>query len=181
MTFKCSKCGRQFTRKGNLKRHMHNIHPSDSDSEEQEYSSQEGSENASESTENDSEEESGEEQMSDDDYWRQIIQEAGENFEFEHPENLLQEPYLSQIVDEIRQVVDRKLQFAEHMLHHDKIYARIKRAKKKYKDESDDEDDSDKMAWSDKRFLIKRMLANNLDVLREEEENSDDEDETSDN
>lgn len=118
--------------------------------------------------EDESEEEISDEEDGDTDYWREIIATACQGIEFEDPEDLLREPQLSHAVDAIRQLVENRLAFAAHIEYDNEVYERIKAEMDRL--DGLNEDDAQEAAWHNKRFLIKRVLAENLDVLKEEDE-----------
>ena len=157
-----------FSRKANLLRHMTSIHKTHYDNKEDENMDDEinYSENSSEE---EISSESSDGDSSDDDeeetYWREIVDEAADNLEFDNAEELLNEPLLSAMVDEMRQVVEKKLEFADHMKNENEIYARILLAKKRYKDETDEI--AAQTAWNDKRFVLKKVITENMDIFEE--------------
>ena len=135
----------------------------------------ESTEEDSNDSQSDTDSESSEDESEDNEYWRAIIKEAAENVEYSEPEHLLDEPHLSSLVDEMRKVVEGRIQFAEHMKKENEVYGRIMRAKKRYKDESDDI--AAQTSWNDKRYVLKELIAENLDVLSLDDEMDNDSDE----
>ena len=102
-------------------RHVSTVHKSRIEDADKDYGTEEESSNV-ESTEEDSNDsqsdtdsEISEDESEDNEYWRAIIKEAAENVEYSEPEHLLDEPHLSSLVDEMRKVVEGRIQFAEHM------------------------------------------------------------------
>ena len=170
-----------FSRKGNLIRHMQSVHKSgynadendETMDEEENYSETESEEQtSSDSSEDDDESDEDDEETT---YWREIIIEAADYVEFNEPKDLLHEPYLSALVEEMREIVEERLEFSNHMKKHNEIYERIIMAKKRYKDES--EEIASQTAWSDKRFVLKQVIAENMDIfdeIAETDENQED-------
>ena len=160
-------------------RHMSSVHKSRMDDEDYGSHDEGSNEESTDVDSNDSLSDTGSDssnvESEDKEYWRAILKEAAEHIEFSKPEHLLDEPRLSSLVDEMRKVVEGRVQFAKHMKKENEVYGRIMRAKKRYKDESDEI--AAQTSWNDKRYVLKELIADNLDVLRLDNEGESDEDE----
>lgn len=139
------------------------------DEEKDEYDDGEEEEDENDSMDG----EQSDEEEKDAGYWRDIIANTCKDIEFEKPEDLLREPLLSHVVDEMRKLVEKRLSFTAYMENNDDVYERISREENRLA--AFDEDDAQETAWHNKRFLIKRVLADNLDMFEKEEEEEDDE------
>ena len=196
----CTTCGREFTRNANLLRHIAALHPTASlgDSPQEGAGlherdifgeiSDEGSESESDSEEEmeeeeDSESEAEDRQMDSDndsepdeqpDYWRDIVVEAAEKMEYDEPADLLKEPHLSGMVNEIRQLVEGRLEFANYIQKEDGIFDKIQKAKNRYEEDEDDEEVVQETAWHDKRFSLKHIIEEHIDALEESDDDESD-------
>lgn len=185
MPLKCETCGRQFSRNANLLRHILAVHvekkrdvedAEESDPEEigeeavaddeMPDASSEQSDEEEEAVEA-SDEEEEDEPDEDHDYWREIVATAAGNVDYDDPEELLKEPKLSEMVDEMRQIVEARMAFAEYMMNDDAVFHKITKAKTR-NDDGDSDDEAEETGWNDKRFLLKRVVEKHIDVLNDE-------------
>ena len=110
----------------------------------------------------------------DPDHWRDIVIEAAGKMEYDEPADLLKEPHLSGMVNEMRQLVEGRLEFAAYIQNEDGIYDKIQKAKNRYEEDEDDEEVVQETAWHDKRFSLKHVIEDNLDALEESDDNESD-------
>lgn len=105
------------------------------------------------------------------DDWFVIMNQIMENKK--RPEKYLKEPFLSELVDELREIVENTIEFANNM-ETDSVYQCIEQTKfNRY--QIDHDDDAAESAWLDKRFMLKRhVIMPYLDSIKEEEEDDDD-------
>ena len=187
MAHNCKFCARVFSTSSNRIRHERLFHGDVVEDEEEDNVSVESSDSddddaktevSDEESVADEKEVSDEEMDSDDenDYWGEVIEKAASKIEVENPEKLLKEPYLSEMVDEMRQVVEKRIKFANYMQNKDAVYQKIETAKARHHEDDDDSDDeeAEETGWNDKRFLLKRVIAEHLVVVGSAD--SDDED-----
>ena len=117
--------------------------------------------------------------------WKYIISAAfnkvsfGPNFT--EPEQIVKEPYLSEMVDAMGTVVRTHLQFATEMEHIDDTYEQINKLIARYEFKHGyDTKEAHQTAWHDRRFLIREVLEKNLDTVAEKMKEDDSEDDTDD-
>ena len=161
--FPCEICSRDFSTSSNRSRHkriQHAMKDSSSDEEESQHSDKTLEADVSSS-----------ETESESDHWGHIIGKACENVSFDHdittPEQVLKEPYLSEMVGEIGMVVEERMKFANDMENKDKTYEQINNRIERYESDDMPRDEAVQTAWHDRRFLIRKMLMENLDIIKE--------------
>lgn len=125
----------------------------------------EESEEESESEES----EQSDEEADDIDVWPMIVAHAAQQTKLEKAKMALREPYLSEFVDCMKDYAEAKRQFVK-ALEADSIYSSIL-------DEIDETEDPSstrqekhevaELAWHNKRFKVKRVIAEHLDLVKE--------------
>ena len=168
----CEACGRGFSRKDNLLRHIAALHPlvtiadspqkgaglghrdifnevpeydnaSESDTEEEMEEEESVSDEEVEEEEDDADDQEMDQESEadeDPDHWRDIVIEAAEKMEYDEPADLLKVPHLSGMVNEMRQLVEGRLEFATYIQNEDGIYDKIQKAKNRYDEDEIDEE-----------------------------------------
>ena len=188
----CEHCSSTFTRRDNLQRHMRTAHPPDIEeeinestaSEEVEMEDTQESENSNVESEGDDEQdeskseeedEENEEESEDDDKpdpWRNVVANVARHFseEYDTPNNVLREPFLSQFVEEMRKVVERRVKFVNHIVNDDDLYEMITDRYDKFMEEGFTNEDASESAWHYLRFPIRNVIKENIDLLEEDED-----------
>ena len=109
-------------------------------------------------------------------YWRDVMTEVAETHTMANPSLYLKEPFLSQIVDEMKEIVEEKIQFTKHMEETNEVYCKLNKTIEKYEEMDMDRQEAVDAAWHARRFLFKDVIEDNLDLLKEKaEENEADE------
>ena len=117
--------------------------------------------------------------------WTIIVSKACGNVSFgpafEKPTDALKEPFLSEIVSEMANFVERRLLFANLIENSNEAYEKINDRIERFESEGMPRDEAANTAWHDRRFLLRKILAEHLDVVKEkllpEYESSDDNEE----
>lgn len=109
------------------------------------------------------------------DYWDEMIGYATKFVEYEEPKDLLHEPQLSEMVDEIRKAVTARVKFANYMENDDEIISQIQKAVNRHEVDGTDEEAAVEAGWLDKRVLIKREIKKRLADIANDESDSDEE------
>ena len=198
--FVCQYCNQRFYSKFNLHRHQLRFHRAlmefgqEINEMESEIGSQ-NSDNAEESEEKDIFDEDGsdsqrsekeEESESEDDYdhWQVLINETfkeiGLHKEIKNPKEILREPLLSEFLEELRENLETRMKFADYMQNEDKVYQEIQNTAERHSRKDLEEDEAFEKAWDDRKYLLKRLIRDNLDVIKsamEESASEDSEDE----
>ena len=154
---RCRFCERKFYSSSNRSRHEAQIHNNSkvdrADSEMEDDENQEI--------------ESGE------DYWSSLIvrtfDEMDLQSEIENGNEILGEPILSQFLEELRENLEKRMKFAQYMEEEDETYREIQNTANQYKDL--DSDEAFEKAWNERKYLLKRLLRDHMDVIEDEIEN----------
>ena len=162
----CEHCGKYFSRRANYRRHLKLMHgeenEKDKSEEEESNESEEESQHEGSNEEKEDEEPYVENEDVDEvnDYWREIVSNAAYELEYDSHEDLLSEPFLSQVVDKMRKIVEDRLAFSNFMLSNSEIYHKIQRRKTHLEDDGPSEDDEalTETAWNDNRFRLKKVI-----------------------
>ena len=199
----CSVCNQAFSSSFNRLRHERTFHRNDFDDEEANvmanetvpfeggrivrFGEDEDEEHSSGSDEEDKEETSDSDGKDEDegddapDYWRDVIAEVIEDggLKVKAAELVLQEPFLSDFVSKIKDNVEDKVQFAKDMEEKDDCYQKINDAIEEYENKEYDREEAVEAAWHDRRFLVRRVIEKNMDLIQEvlKEEDSGEENE----
>ena len=111
-------------------------------------------------------------------YWRNIVMDA---IEAEGADGIrvakqvLQEPFLSGFVNAMKGVVEEKIQFVKYMEEEDETYQKINDTIDRFEREAYDRDEAVSTAWHDRRFLVSRVIEENLDLIENELKDGDEE------
>ena len=164
----CSSCTRSFSSSSNRIRHERLFHkPSDEKETVEDYP-----ENNSESDEDPSDEEMKDEEKQDEeresrDMWRDIVLHACLEFKNElltRADQVLLEPFLSEFVEHMKEYVEEKFQFVKSMEQDDQ-YEKINCMIDQLDGEEYDREEAVDCAWHNRRFLVKRMIQENIDLV----------------
>ena len=157
-----------------------------SDQEEEDKEEHDADEEHSDNEADDGNDEDESESESDDDEkespWREIMEEACDNVKLESAEGVLFEPYLSEFVEAMKNAAEERFSFVRQM-EQDSGYEMLSDTIEKY-EHSDgyEKEEAIDAAWHARRFLVKQIIIDNIDVLedwlnRRDKEDTDDEDE----
>ncbi len=175
----CRFCDIQFYSNFNCRRHELRVHQKEMkemEDNDSDHSSSTGSQDSSDTqdrrkdildeqddTESEKSSESGEH------YWSELITEICREIELKneikYPKEVLFEPMLSRFLEELRDNLDSRMKFADYMKNHDKVYQEIQNTAERYERKELEEDEAFEKAWNDRKYLLKRMLRDNLDVI----------------
>jgi hypothetical protein len=116
---------------------------------------------------NDSEE--SESAPSQPDYWLNVVRDALDNYEMQIPsaEDIVKEPYLSDFVNSMKFVVEEQIQFTKHMEDEDETYKKIMETIERYESNDYDREEAVDAAWHDRRFLVSRLIEDNMEIIKE--------------
>ena len=175
----CEHCGKIFSRHTNYRRHLKLMHGEEKEDSEEESQHTEGK--------NEEEEDEEPEEVEDVDevnkYWREIVSNAASKLEYDSDEDLLKEPLLSQMVDEMRKIVENCLSFGNFMLSNSEIYEKIQQRKTHLENNdgpSDDDEELTETAWNDNRFRLRKVIEEIIessDGMEPKDEREEEEDE----
>ena len=152
----CSFCSREFSSSSNRIRHEELFHKKKNQIEmaDSEHSEDE----RSVGHESDAEEEEVE------DLWQEIIEYAHSECKVT-PSQVLVEPYLSQFVEHMKEYVEERFKFVKTM-ESDEYYEKIQENIERFMDsEAYDREEAVDTAWHNRRFLIKRIIEENKELL----------------
>ncbi len=156
----CRFCEHKFYSSSNRHRHEAQIH-----------NSKKGCKSDSEM----SDEEESQEVGSGEDYWSTLISRTFDEMdlqsEIENGDEILCEPMLSQFLEELRENLEKRMKFAQYMEEEDETYREIQNTANQYKDL--DSDEAFEKAWNERKYLLKRLLRDHMDVVENEMENGD--------
>ena len=99
--------------------------------------------------------------------WRDIVSHACLEFKNElltRPDQVLLEPFLSEFVEHIKEYVEEKFQFVKSM-EEDGQYNKINHMIEQFEEEEYDREEAVDSAWHNRRFLVKRMIQENIDLV----------------
>jgi len=176
---------------------MRTFHPDEPADSETDDGSEEGSETTEqpedmEQADDDDTSEASEEQEAEDvsqeeaeqKRWSSIIAAACEDVSFgspfTKPEDVLKEPYLSDLVSAMSNFVEQRLQFAREMESDDSLYEQINNRIDRLENDDFPRDEAAMTAWHDKRYHVRKILADHLDVIQQEMFDDSDEDDNED-
>jgi hypothetical protein len=115
------------------------------------------------------------------DYWLNVVSDALDNYDMQIPqaEDISKEPYLSDFVNAMKLVVEEQIQFVKHMEEEDELYQKINETIERYDSNNYDREEAVDAAWHDRRFLLSRVIEDNMPLIEtkwkeEHEEDSDD-------
>ena len=132
--------------------------------------------------EDEEENESGSESENEDDVtespWRQIIAEACDNaaIKIDTAESVLLEPFLSEFVEAMKTAAEERFSFVRDM-EQDSDYILINDTIEKHEvNEGYEKEEAIDAAWHARRFLVKRMVKDNIDLVEDWMKNKSEED-----
>ena len=166
----CEHCGKIFSRHTNYRRHLSSMHGEEKEDSEEESQHEDSNE----------EEEDDEPYVENEDvdevkkYWRDIVSNAASKLDYDSDEDLLKEPLLSQMVDEMRKIVEHCLSFGNFMLSNSEIYEKIQRRKTHLENNdgpSDDDEELTETAWNDNRFRLRKVIKESFEIIWQVEAN----------
>ena len=180
----CQYCHQRFYSSFNLHRHQLRFHRAlmEFAQEDQEINDME-SEIGSQDSDNIKEDETNdvpetEESDTDDeyDYWQVLISETfkemGLRREIKNPKEILLDPVLSEFLEELRENLEGRMKFAEYMQNKDKVYQEIQNTAERHSRKDLDEDEAFEKAWNERKYLLKRLIRDNLNVIKSAMEES---------
>ena len=112
------------------------------------------------------------EEDEDDDMWREVIEYACEMTGKPLTEGVIQEPYLSQFVDHMKNFVESRIHFVRAM-ENDEDYKKIDQMIDTFESDDYDRDEAVDTAWHNRRFLVKRIIERNMSVVEEQMKEND--------
>ena len=190
----CQYCHQRFYSSFNLHRHQLRFHRAlmefaQEDQEINDMESETGSQdsnNINEDETNDapeSEDETNDEPKSEEfdtddeyDYWQILINETfkemGLHKEIKNPKEILLDPILTEFLEELRENLEGRMKFAEYMQNQDKVYQEIQNTAERHSRKDLDEDEAFEKAWNERKYLLKRLIRDNLNVIKSAMEES---------
>ena len=115
------------------------------------------------------------------DPWRELISETCEqaDIDVESAEQVLQEPYLSEFLEMMGKILQKKINMVKNLQEKDATYEKVQSTIDRCTDKDYDDDEAFEKAWDKRKFLLKKVLKNNLDLIEEKLiNNSEEEDES---
>ncbi len=171
--YSCDECGVTFSRRFNLNRHCQVVHKQPRQKEEPIMEDDEDDIDQEEDVDTDATEDDEQEE---EDVWRTAIALVQENLSFST--NVAQECILPEFIAELREIVEDRMDFARKM-EANKLYESIMRRKDKYIEEEEengydvdktDEDVATETAWNDRKYAIKKVIEENIDLFKKKKE-----------
>ena len=100
-------------------------------------------------------------------FWRDVIISAYVKLgtTYAHPEDAAREPFLGELVDAVREVVDHHVAAAGFFEHKDKTYDAIQGSIEDYEEKGLSPEEANEAGWSERRFLIRDIIKRNLDIF----------------
>ena len=189
----CRFCHRKFYSSSNRHRHetyFHKMVSKQHEIKDESFDSQPSgviSDNEENEVPTDSEKQNEEkEQEEDQDHWEMLIDETCREMniqkEIQNSKDILVDPILGEFLEELRQNLESRMKFAQYMEDHDKIYQEIQTTAERFRQKDLDEDEAFEKAWNKRKYLLKRLLRDNLNIIEnvmnetDDEENSEVED-----
>ena len=185
----CRYCNQQFYSSSNRRRHELYVHQKKGLVKMEDYDYQESNNSSQESNDTeksvkdvlDEEGSDSESPENEEDYWATLIiktcREMDIGKEIEKPKDILNDPILSEFLEELRENLDGRMKFAEYMQIHDKVYQEIQDTAEHYSRKDIEESEAFEKAWNKRKYLLKRLLRDNLDVIKEVMEEGNDSEE----
>ena len=103
-----------------------------------------------------------------DDNWSILINETFEGMylesEIENANEILSDPLLSQFLEELRENLEKIMKFADNMKEEDETHQAIQKTTNQYENHDDDDEAFDK-AWNERKYLLKRLLHDHIEVI----------------
>jgi hypothetical protein len=105
-------------------------------------------------------------------YWRELIEKAAlsMNLKFDDPKELLLEPILGEIVDNIRKQAEHYIEVSNYLEDTDKTYKTIINRSERYLKDGYNDEDALVTAWHECKFVIRNHIAKNIDLFEDEDE-----------
>ena len=92
-----------------------------------------------------------------DDLWQETIDYARQNTKGSSKDEIIQEPYLSQFVDHMKEYVETRINFVKQM-EDDEDYKKINDMIDRFESDDYERDEAVDAAWHNRRFLVKRII-----------------------
>jgi hypothetical protein len=131
----------------------------------------------SETEQEESEDESDGEETSRD-LWPQIISDACDTVQFslplKHADQLLRDPFLDEFVDQMKSVVEKRVDFVKAM-DSDEGYGKIDSTIQQFESDDYDRTEAVDAAWHARRFLVKKIIKEHIDIVEKAFDLEDDE------
>ncbi len=175
----CKYCDHQFYSSSNRRRHKLHVHQrgglltmEDIDDQVSNTSSQ-NSDNTEEPEKDIFDEDGSDSQRSEkeEDHWATLIMETCREMdigkEIVKPKDILNDPIFSEFLEELRENLDSRMKFAEYMQVHDKVYEEIQCTAERYARKDIEDSEAFEKAWNKRKYLLKRLLRENLAVVKE--------------
>ena len=163
MAHTCSQCDKGFTTLSNKYRHERSVHD-DNESESNDSNNRSDDEKETSDEESDATIDDGI------NVWSAIIRHAAKAMNLTNAEEATREPYLSEMVNHMRKYAENGRQFV-YALDEDPIYKTIHEVFKAYEEsdntDADELEEAIDMAWQNKRFRLKNVIHDNIDVIEE--------------
>ena len=155
----CTFCTREFSSSSNRLRHEQLFHGKKEDAEDDAESKMD---TESENSDDDASQHHVDE-------WRIVVSNALASYNGE-VKDILNEPFLSQFVEHMKNFVEDRVQFVKKMSEDDS-YAKIDNMIDRYEEEEDyDRDEAVNTAWHNRRFMLKRIIQENMEDSEESDE-----------
>ncbi len=183
MSSECPACKRRFASGDKMKRHMIRAHPEEEDDDEtlsditEDTEPDKSDENMEVEEENEEEAEEEEEEEQEEDWennvWRSLIEDALENLGHEQlqkhniatAQDLLTEPGLSLLISKLCEETSSLVNNAEAITE-GKLWQKIIDTTNELGERNyDDDDNVDEMAWMQRKYAVRKLLEDNLDVM----------------
>ena len=161
----CRFCNRRFS--SNSNRHRH----------ESQFHSKEIDKNNCNMDENNEEQEAEDTDSDSQNHWPTLIQEICEKMdlqtEISEATEVLVEPLLTEFLEELRENLEKRIKFVDYMKEEDKTYQEIQSTADQYN--GLDEDEAFEKAWNDRKYLLKRLIREHIEVIENVLENNNEE------
>ena len=187
----CQFCDRVFSSCFNRKRHEQRFHgeeeeqssdtemdepskvkktifDSDSENDEENDNEEEDSEEDEDDEESEKENDLGEKEEQ---LWERLIRETcqeAEDIPATSLDEVLQVPSFPIFMSLLREKVEDYIEVARQLENDSEIYEKISSTVSKLQDEGYDEDEAKLAAWDQRKFLLKSLMADNLEIIKEE-------------
>ena len=174
--YSCSHCSKAFANSSNRSRHERLFHRQMESPENDQQEDMQEDQSPEEVPPSDNESDEG--ALSDDDQddegktneqWRRILKMAKERLPAEVGADALKMPYLSELVDNVKDIVEDLVQFAQTMQDDEETYGKISARIEEYEEKDYERDEAVDQAWLNSTFLIKRIAQKNADIFNDDE------------
>ncbi len=180
LTMDCFVCGKKFATVYTMKRHMKNAHPADevSDEDLSDESTdpiEEDEEDQTDDEVKDNESEGAEDEDAERHVWRSLIEDALEKLGPEQMQkhnitsakDMLTEPGLALLIGKLCEETMALIENTKAITNGN-LWMKIIQTTDELSDKGyDDDDDVDKMAWLQRKYAVRNLLEDNLDVIEQ--------------